>query len=153
MKALIESPPGIEVLGYTRRMSWDDYMDLWSKTLGVRGRYQQMPQEEFLAAVPEPVKRQYDEVFRYIAEFGWAGGDPKVVHPEDVSVLDINWDTLVTAANAADLNSYLSKPKRALSRNTLEMRTGQRFYSSSIACIIMNITAFVEHSYGATEFP
>ena len=153
VKALIESPPGIEVLGYTRLMSWNDYMDLWSKTLGVRGRYQQMPREEFLTAVPEPMRRQYDEVFRYVAEFGWTGGDPKVVQPEDVSVLDINWDTLVTNANGVDLNSYLSKLKRPPSRNTSAVRIGQRFYSSSIAYINMNITAFVGDSYDATVFP
>ena len=139
VEALVESPPGIDVLGYTRLMSWDDYVDLWGKTLGVRGRYQQMPREEFVAAVPEWLKREYDESFRYVAEFGWAGGDPKVVHPEDVSFLSINWDTLVTKANVVNLKSCLLKPKRAPSRNISEMRIGQRFYSSSLAHINMNI--------------
>ena len=133
MKALIESPPGREVLGYTGLLGWDGYMDLWSKTLGVRGRYQQVPREEFLAAMPEAFKRPFDEASRYMNEFGWTGGDPKVVNPENVSSVAMDWHPLVTKANVVDLNSYLSKSKRAPSRNISEMRIGQRSYNCSLA--------------------
>ena len=60
-------------------------MKLWSSILGVRGTYQQASPEEFGAALPESMRREIEETFYYVVEFGWAGGDPKVVHPKDVS--------------------------------------------------------------------
>ena len=61
-------------------------MRIWSSILGVKGVFKQVPESEYLAGMPENLAREIGEGHAYQAEFGWDGGDPTVVHPNDVSL-------------------------------------------------------------------
>lgn len=87
MKALVESPPGISLLGYGSMMGWEEFAEVWGRLLGVKAIFKQIPEHEYLVGVPEDVAREVREGHLYQAEFGWDGGDPSIVHPKDVSIL------------------------------------------------------------------
>ena len=85
VKALLQAPPGKNVLGYGSLISKNNFMRLWSSILNVEGVFKQVSEEEFDEKFPEEMRKEVAEASEYAAEFGYAGGDPSVVHPRDVS--------------------------------------------------------------------
>ena len=85
VKGLVESPPGINLLGYGSLLGWEEYMQIWSSMLGVKAMFEQIPESDYLTELPSNLAREIGEGHAYQAEFGWDGGDPSVVHPKAVS--------------------------------------------------------------------
>ena len=85
IQALVQSPPGINLLGYGSLIGWAEYMRLWTSILRVPGSFQQVSMEEYLKDSPPLLARELHDAYAYQGEFGWDGGDPSVVHPKDVS--------------------------------------------------------------------
>lgn len=98
VRALVQSPPGKNVLAYGSLISWKDYMTLWAQILEVPGgHYRQVPVELFDSRVPGGLGREVGEGGAYQGEFGYDGGDPSIIHPKDVSgslhlILDLGAD-------------------------------------------------------------
>ncbi|KAG6856862.1 hypothetical protein H0H87_012679 [Tephrocybe sp. NHM501043] len=90
VRALIMAPPGKNLLGFGSLMSWNDYMKLWGKILGVGARYKQISVNDAAKLVPGDPKTnmglEVAEGFAYMGEFGYDGGDPSVIHPKDLGV-------------------------------------------------------------------
>ncbi|MCJ1250688.1 hypothetical protein MMC30_007916 [Trapelia coarctata] len=86
VQALIQSPPGVNLLGYGSLIGWAEYMRLWTSILKVPGSFRQVPVEEYLEKSPSLLARELHEGYSYQAEFGWDGGDPNVVHPNDLDI-------------------------------------------------------------------
>lgn len=64
-------------------MTMEDYVTLWSKTLGVEGRLVVGSMEE----LPPDLKQEFEEMIAFMAEFGYFGekaGAP-LTYPKDVS--------------------------------------------------------------------
>jgi len=85
VKALIEAPPGKDMLGVSEKMGWEAWTELWSSILGVRARYVQVPLEEYLKDLPETLAREVGESVSFNTEFGWTGGDPQILDPKEIS--------------------------------------------------------------------
>ena len=87
VRALVEAPEaGVDLLGYSRMMTWEEYMKLWCEIVGVKGTFREVSVDEYAKGFPESLARELAEGYAYQIEFGWEGGDPDVVHPKDVSL-------------------------------------------------------------------
>ena len=88
VRALVQVPPGKNLLAYGTMISWSAYMALWAKTLGLPGgSYRQLTIEEIIKLAGDPdLGREVAEGWLYQGEFWYDGGDPSIVHPKDVSL-------------------------------------------------------------------
>lgn len=84
VKALVDLPPGKDLLGVSEWMTFSEWMGVWGRVLGVVARYQQISNEEMFEGLPLPMAEEIRDGFDYIEEFGFAGGDPDVLDPEQV---------------------------------------------------------------------
>lgn len=60
-------------------------MKLWGDILGVKAGFKRVSADEFFENVPEPLKKELWDTYDYVEEFGYTGGDPNVLTPEQVS--------------------------------------------------------------------
>jgi len=52
--------------------------------LKVPGSFPKISVEKYLEKSPPMLARELQKAYAYQAEFSWDGGDPSVVHPQDV---------------------------------------------------------------------
>ncbi|KAJ5920620.1 hypothetical protein N7516_011478 [Penicillium verrucosum] len=86
VKALVQVEPGKNLLGYGSFISWNEFAVLWGKIHGVECRFVRVHREVLENAVPGCVGEELADMFEYIGEFGYDGGDPSVVHPQSLGV-------------------------------------------------------------------
>lgn len=82
----MHSEPGKILLGYGSLISWNEFAALWGKVHGVTCRFERLDRNVIESAVPGGIGEELADMFEYIGDFGYDGGDPSVVHPKDVSV-------------------------------------------------------------------
>lgn len=87
VRAAIKSPPGKTILAVGSMLSWTDQLKVWSKTNRVPlGGFDKLSVEQFEMFLPIPgLGRELGEMMAFMDEFGYAGGVPNVVMPQDVS--------------------------------------------------------------------
>lgn len=84
--ALTKVPPGKKLVGCSECLTWDEFVELWSRVVGVKAVYEPCTIEEHTQAVPGGYTRMIGNMYEYATQFGyWGDGDPDVVFPEDVS--------------------------------------------------------------------
>jgi hypothetical protein len=91
VRALVKAGPGVDMLGISQMVSYEEYMKIWAKLLGVEGRHRQVAVEEMNAkmeamGLPEVARKEILESNLYVEEFGWDGGVEGVKKPWDVSI-------------------------------------------------------------------
>lgn len=98
VKALVDLPPGKDLLGVSEWMTFPEWAEVWGRVLGVKTRFQQISKEEMFEGVPAPMAQEIGDSFDYIEEFGFAGGDPDVLDPHQVSCchLFVLWEAWLT---------------------------------------------------------
>jgi hypothetical protein len=83
VRALVESPPGKTLLAYTALLSFKEVAKLWSQATGQPAKHRQVTMEEVKKQFP--TEGEETNSVMYAAEFGYAGGDPSVIQPKDLS--------------------------------------------------------------------
>lgn len=84
-KALVvDLPVGKNLMGVSEWMTFDEYAELWGRVNGVKTNYKTISKEEFFEGVPDILAKELGDSFDYIEEFGFTGGDPDVLSPEQV---------------------------------------------------------------------
>ncbi|TVY83736.1 NmrA-like family domain-containing protein [Lachnellula suecica] len=86
VKALVDSPPGTNLLGTSEDMTMTDWTKLWGETLGEKASVKQVSYHEFFNGVPDPMKLEFTQAFSNMEEFGYTGGDPDVLTVEQLGV-------------------------------------------------------------------
>ncbi|KAH6892038.1 hypothetical protein B0T10DRAFT_482865 [Thelonectria olida] len=86
VKALIDIPPGKDILATSEYMTFPEYAEAWGRVLGVKTTYKQVSKDEFYKDVPAALADELDDGFKYIEEFGFTGGDPDVIEAEQLDV-------------------------------------------------------------------
>ncbi len=86
VKALVDAPPGKHLLGVSQNMSFSEWTALWGSVLGVKAGFKQVSTDEFFKNVPEWLKKELVDSYGYMVEFGFTGGDPDVLTPDQVSL-------------------------------------------------------------------
>ena len=89
VKALVDLPPGKNLLGVSENMTWPDYAKLWGDALGVKSTFKQVSYDEYFEGVPDLLKKELTESFEYMMEYGVDGGDPEVLSMEQVSCFSL----------------------------------------------------------------
>ncbi|KAI7312924.1 hypothetical protein KC315_g11839 [Hortaea werneckii] len=85
VKALIDAPPKTQVLGVSEWMAFDDWATLWSDVTGVKSKF-----EDALPKGAPSTNDGFDfkavllQTGHFLTEFGFTGGDPNVVEPEEL---------------------------------------------------------------------
>ncbi|TKA68787.1 hypothetical protein B0A49_06279 [Cryomyces minteri] len=80
VRALVQAPPGTNLLAFGDRMLWADYVALWSKTTGVPATFEKTTVAEHAKLSPNGYGEQVGEMYAYFQDFGYDGSDPSVVH-------------------------------------------------------------------------
>ncbi|GFF43119.1 nmrA-like family domain-containing protein 1 [Aspergillus udagawae] len=86
VNALLQVEPGKNLLGYSSMLSWNEFAALWGKIHGVTCRFQRLDRTVLENAVPGGIGEELADMFGYIGDFGYDGGDPSVVHPKELGV-------------------------------------------------------------------
>jgi nucleoside-diphosphate-sugar epimerase len=85
--ALTKVPPGKKLVGCSECLTWDEFVELWSRVVGVKAVYEPCTIEEHAQAVPGGYTRMIGNMYEYATQFGyWGDGDPDVVFPEELGV-------------------------------------------------------------------
>ncbi|KAH7069710.1 hypothetical protein BKA63DRAFT_579897 [Paraphoma chrysanthemicola] len=84
VKALLQHAPGKHVLGFSEMASYGEFWKLWAEIQGVKAEIMELPLDEHFKRLPEPMRKEIQESLCYIREFGYTGGDPKVVTLADL---------------------------------------------------------------------
>ena len=76
------------MLGAGEMISWSDMLKVWCEVNKVEfGGFDPLSVDQFARFIPVPgLGRELGEMFAFMDEFGYAGGDPDVVLPSEVSV-------------------------------------------------------------------
>jgi len=106
VKALVDLPAGMNLMGVSQFLSFSDFAELWGRTLGVKARFQQVSAEEFVSALPEIARRELADTMVYVQEFGWTGGDPTVKNPDELGI-EIKTTSVEDYFKSADWSSIL----------------------------------------------
>lgn len=82
IKALVELPPGKNVIAYRELMTFLDYINLWGDILGLPTAVNYGPLD-----APDDLWKELEETWQWAGEFGyWAHDDKSVVHPKDLGI-------------------------------------------------------------------
>lgn len=85
MKALVEVEPGKNLAGAGGVHSWKEWAELFSKIKGVTCTYEDLPNGEMDKVIPGGLGAELEDMFRYMDDFGYFGGDKTVIYPSEVS--------------------------------------------------------------------
>lgn len=85
VSALVRAPAPTHLLGVSEFLSYNQWVSLWSAHTGVKTQFHNVPVELFTADDPSGLKRTMADVMKSIEEFGYTGGDPDVITPDEVS--------------------------------------------------------------------
>lgn len=67
VRALIQASPGIDMLGVSEQLGWEDWTRIWGKTLGVQARYEQVSMEQYVDGLPDSLKRELAKAYCFVA--------------------------------------------------------------------------------------
>ncbi|KAK3070999.1 hypothetical protein LTR53_009447 [Teratosphaeriaceae sp. CCFEE 6253] len=84
VSALIDAPGGTQVVGASQYITLNQYLKLLCDHLGVAGTYKRTAFEDNVKDDPTHFKLELAEVYAYVMEFGYDGGDPEVITPDEL---------------------------------------------------------------------
>lgn len=92
VKALVNTTPGKNLMGYGTEISFNEIAQIWSKNLGEKVTYHRNTVEFMDQIMPGGMGIELGEMMEYISSPGYFGGDAAVkelnlITPKDVSVL------------------------------------------------------------------
>jgi hypothetical protein len=85
VKALSKLPPGKNLLAFGDRLTWAEYVALWSRVTGVPATFEKWTVAEHDKLAPGGYGEEIAEMYAYAQDFGYDGSDPSVVYAQDVS--------------------------------------------------------------------
>ena len=87
VRAALHSPPGKEILGVGSLIGWKEYLKTWCDVNKVPyGGYDEISVATLEQQMQMPgLGKEVGDMFLFIDEFGYDGGDPNTVHAQNVS--------------------------------------------------------------------
>ena len=125
VRGLIRNPPGKHMLGVNTELTQEEFMKLWTETLGVTGSVEEGTLEELTGALPPPLDQELFDSFSFVREYGWTGGDESVVMPKEVRETKV-WEHFRCPFADRQSSSELNFPQMELS-TILKTKTGRPF--------------------------
>jgi hypothetical protein len=87
VKALVGVAPGKHINAFSEEMTFPQFTEIFAKELGVRASYRQVSEEEHFAGVPDALKEELLETFRFAEEFGLTGAKGDFLTAQEVSAM------------------------------------------------------------------
>jgi hypothetical protein len=87
VRALVLDSAAKKVIGYRARITLRRLIETFSQVTGMKAEAVVLPKGESVVPFPSELQQELDDNWAYWKEFGYYGGDPTVVHPQDVSVI------------------------------------------------------------------
>lgn len=153
VKALTQVPAGKNLIAYGDRMTWAEYVQLWSRITGVPATFEKTTvaeHAELSKLSPEGYGEEIAEMYGYAQDFGYDGSDPTVITPDQVSIeppytyvcvyTQLIFNFLVHKAwrGTSDYSNRAVYQKRGLvstiKQNGLNMKSHDSLFSLSTAC-------------------
>ena len=88
VRALVQVPPGKNLLGEGAMISWKDSLKVWCEIHNVpNGGYHSVTIDEYVKNSPlgPEIGLEFAEMYALMDGPGYDGGDPSIIHPKDVS--------------------------------------------------------------------
>jgi hypothetical protein len=82
--SLSQLPAGTNMLAFSARLPWPDYVQLWSKVTGIPATFEKTTVAEHAKLAPNGYGEEIGEMFAYAQDYGYDGSDPSVVFSADV---------------------------------------------------------------------
>ncbi|KAL6691252.1 hypothetical protein J3F84DRAFT_397770 [Trichoderma pleuroticola] len=86
VKALTRVPARKNVIAFGDRLTWAEYIQLWSKTTGIPAILEKTTISEHAKLAPWGFGKEIAEMVAYAGEFGYDGSDPSVVSPQQLGI-------------------------------------------------------------------
>jgi hypothetical protein len=100
VKALVlRHPPGTHVLGASEIISRSDYAVLWGRVMGVKVAVKDVSEEEYARYVPEDIRDTMLDLFKFLPEYGYAGGNASVKTPTELGIQTTSLETFIRNEN------------------------------------------------------
>lgn len=87
VEALLELPVGTNLLASSDRISWAAFVKIWSRVTGNPAALEKVTVEDHAELKPGGFGREMGEMYAYMQDFGYHGGDPSVTFSQDVSTI------------------------------------------------------------------
>lgn len=86
VRVLLRVPAGKHLFAFRDRITWSKYIEIWSKVTGIRATLELAEVADLDNIFPGSYNEAIREMYAYAKEFGYDGGDPFVLYPENVDV-------------------------------------------------------------------
>ncbi|KAF3057505.1 NmrA family domain-containing protein 1 [Trichoderma lentiforme] len=86
VKALTQVPAGKNLIAFGDRLTWDDYIRLWSNITGIPAVFERTTVSEHAKLAPWGFGKEIAEMLAYAQEFGYDGSDPTIVSAQQLEV-------------------------------------------------------------------
>ena len=83
---VLHHPPGTHVLGASEIVHKSDYAALWGRAMGVKAGAKDVSEEVFASYVPAEIRHTMLDIFKFFAEYGYAGENPDVKTPAQLGI-------------------------------------------------------------------
>lgn len=113
--ALLNLPVGTNMLAFGDRLAWPDYVELWSSITGFPATFEKTTVEEHSKLGPADHSAEMAEMYGYMQDFGFDGGDSSVVYSRDVRIFRLD-------TKAKSLNPSLILMISGQARNPMHTR-------------------------------
>lgn len=84
VRALLQVPAGKHLLAFGDRITWSKYVEIWSNITGIKASLEHVEVADQDNIFPGGYGEEIGEMYAYAKEFGYDGGDPSVIYPENV---------------------------------------------------------------------
>lgn len=89
--ALIKAPAPTQVLAVSEWATPRQWLEKWSQATSVASRIERAGPEQFKGDDPTGFMGMMIETSGFIEELGFAGGDRRILMPEEVSFIEAEW--------------------------------------------------------------
>ena len=86
VKAIVDAGPGKNVLAFSARLTFADFVKFWSKINGVPATFSKITVAEHDKLAPGGYGEEMAEMYGYAQDFGYDGSDPSVTYAKDVRI-------------------------------------------------------------------
>jgi hypothetical protein len=84
VRAITQVGAGKNVLAFSKRLKWAEYVKIWSEINGVDANFSKTTVAEHDKLAPGGYGEEMAEMYAYAMDFGYDGSDPSVVYAQDV---------------------------------------------------------------------
>lgn len=93
VRALLTLEPGVQLYGETALISWNAWLTQWGKIMGKEVKFERVSveffEEELSKTFPPGFGTEIGEMFEFMGEYGYNGGDPACKRKEEVRTLEL----------------------------------------------------------------